>query len=86
VSGGLPNTEGTHSVATAGIVNITATPAEGFGVAGDAPLLEWSYEFKAAGNCDLPTLPLTGGGDQVLAGQVRIRPPGLMQKPVTTDL
>jgi LPXTG-motif cell wall-anchored protein len=61
VSGGLPNTEGTHVVTTAGIVTVTAEPAEDYGFAGETPLLEWSFEFKAAADCDLDTLPLTGG-------------------------
>lgn len=63
VSGGLPNTLGTHSVATVGTVNITAT-ADGpdYGFPRDADgIIEWSYDFVSIPDDCLPTLALTGG-------------------------
>jgi hypothetical protein len=63
VSGGLPTTLGTHSVTTAGTVNITAT-ADGpdYGFPGDADgIIEWSYDFASLPDDCLPTLALTGG-------------------------
>jgi hypothetical protein len=62
VSGGLPNSIGTHSVTTAGTVNITAAAATGFGLSGDADgIIQWSFEFTTLTDECLPTLALTGG-------------------------
>jgi hypothetical protein len=61
VSGGLPNTIGTHSVATAGTVTVTATAAAGFGLSGDQDgVIEWSFDFTTLPDDCLPTLALTG--------------------------
>lgn len=60
VTGGLPNTLGSHSVTTAGTVTVTATPAAGYGFTGFEPELEWSFDYAAKDDC-LPTLALTGG-------------------------
>ena len=66
VTGGLPNTLGTHSVTSPGIVTITATPADGYGFTEndgpDKPVLTWEYDFSALPDDCLPTLALTGGG------------------------
>lgn len=63
VSGGLPNTLGTHAVTTAGMVVITATAAAPeYGFPGDADgIIQWSYDFAALPDDCLPTLALTGG-------------------------
>lgn len=62
VSGGLPNTVGTHAVTTAGQVTITATAAPGFGLSGDQDgVMQWSYDFVTFPDDCLPTLALTGG-------------------------
>jgi hypothetical protein len=61
VSGGLPNTVGTHTVTTAGKVVVTATPAAGYGFSGSEPVLQWSFDFTAPADDCLPTLALTGG-------------------------
>jgi hypothetical protein len=61
VSGGLPNTLGTHAVNTAGLVTVTATPAPGYGFAGDVPEVVWNFEFIGLPDDCLPTLALTGG-------------------------
>jgi hypothetical protein len=61
---GQPAIEGTHVVATTGTVTVVATPAEGYGFAGESPTLEWTFEFTAPADCargGLPTLALTGG-------------------------
>jgi hypothetical protein len=63
VSGGLPNTLGTHVVTTPGTVTVTAT-ADGpdYGFPGDADgIIEWSYDFVSLPDDCLPTLALTGG-------------------------
>jgi hypothetical protein len=63
VSGGLPNTLGTHSVTTAGTVTITAT-ADGpdYGFPGDVDgIIEWTYDFASLPDDCLETLALTGG-------------------------
>lgn len=56
-------TEGTVKVTEPGTVKVTASPADGFGFAGEeGTLLEWEFEFTAAEACgDLDTLALTGG-------------------------
>ncbi|GHF25535.1 InlB B-repeat-containing protein [Pseudolysinimonas yzui] len=62
VSGGLPNTVGTHVVTTPGTVTVTATAAPGYGFAGDDDgVIEWSYDFTTLPDDCLPTLALTGG-------------------------
>jgi hypothetical protein len=63
VSGGLPNTLGTHSVTTPGTVNITATAlGPDYGFPGDIDgVKEWSFEFTTLPDDCLPTLALTGG-------------------------
>jgi hypothetical protein len=63
VSGGLPNTFGTHAVTTPGTVTITATAAApDYGFPGDIDgIIEWSYDFTALPDDCLPTLALTGG-------------------------
>jgi hypothetical protein len=63
VTGGLPNTLGTHAVTTPGTVTITATAvAPDYGFPGDADgIIEWSYDFSALPDDCLPTLALTGG-------------------------
>lgn len=65
VSGGLPNTLGTHAVNTTGIVMVTAVPADGYGfpnIQGDDPKMEWTYTFTDLPDDCLPTLAFTGGG------------------------
>ena len=62
VSGGLPNSLGTHSVTTAGTVTITATAAPGYGLSGSqSGFIQWSKEFTSLPDDCLPTLALTGG-------------------------
>ncbi len=56
-----PNTDGTHAVASAQTVNVSAAPAEGYGFAFDQQT-EWEFAFVAPAACgDLTTLALTGG-------------------------
>lgn len=63
VSGGLPNTVGTHAVNAAGTVTITAVPAPGYGfddgIEGPA-IREWSFDFTTLPDDCLPTLAFTG--------------------------
>lgn len=67
VSGGLPNTVGTHAVTTAQTVTVSAKTAPGYGFddGQEGPTREWTFEVTApTGDClpELPTLALTGGG------------------------
>jgi large repetitive protein len=90
VTGGLPNTIGTHSVASPGSVTVQATPAVGYGFTGLVPFREWTFVYTAAGDC-LPTLALTGGGSPlgglglsallVLGGILLIRTRERMRRP-----
>lgn len=66
VSGGKPNTIGTHVVTTPGTLNITAVPAAGYGFTGSTGMREWSFDFATLpDDClptlSLPTLAVTGG-------------------------